>query len=519
MHAPLFLSTLDLSQWTLILSLVVTRNSEAALEKLREAHKELASLLDIEEAENEKSSQQVMEIELALKKANPQETTLQTYTPSGASPIALHPLMKGLVVDPAQRVAIEELASSIQTSQIEADMAVLISSGKGPTVPIIPHRTVEFLVGSKDFKCWTLPNINLLAPISIPMWRMWANVQPEEMEALKMHAVYNTGHLREGQTIPGAFPLSMFDHHKCGVGKIKVHSKQDLQTGVGRGEKHSSAWWNVQRPYLRCVCPKEATTGCRGDIMWFDHAIFFMINNLGIFFGEEFPTLSAKYAAFLTWLTEAAKIGVHHQITFCHARSFMIEAATEYAADPTAKLLANYPDAPGLRKIERLIKPPSFSAANPIISSNTSPNMFGKRPRFSPSNTGSGDSTAQRNTSPSPARSQTRGGRGAYNRKFRPAVAPAQSSRQMQRNSTNAAPSVPGPNEAFVYSTPSRRGNQGHRANMQNQSLEVETPRGTAPSISSTPPEAMGLPGGNMKKELRYARSTAQGKVLSWDGI
>lgn len=516
MHAPLFLSTLDLSQWTLILSLAVTRDAEAALEKLREAHLELALLLDLEEAENETTSQQMMEIEMALKKANPQETTLQAYTPSGTSPITLHPLMKGLVVDPLQKAAIEELASSIQSSQLEADMAVLISSGKGPTVPIIPNRTVEFMVGSKEFKCWALPNINLLAPITIPMWKMWANVQSEEMEALKMHAVYNTGHLREGHTIPGAFPLSMFDHHKCGVGKVKVHSKQDLQTGVGRGEKHSSAWWNVQRPYLRCVCPKEATTGCRGDIMWFDHAIFYMINNLGTFFGKEFPTISAKFTAFLTWLTEAAKIGVHHQITFCHARTFMVEAATQYAKEPTSKLLAEYPDAPGLRKIERLIKPPTFSAANPIPLTNTSQNVYGKRTRSSPSNAGSGDSNHYSNASP--ARSQTRGGRGAYNRKFRTPVSPAQSSRQVNRGSPNAATSAPGPNDAFVYST-SRRGNQGHRATAQIQSLEVhtETPRGTAPCISSTPPDAVGMPAA--KKELRNARTTAQGKVLSWDGI
>lgn len=56
MHTPLFLSTLDLSQWTLIFSLAVTRDVEAALEKLREAHQELALLLDLEEAENESTS-------------------------------------------------------------------------------------------------------------------------------------------------------------------------------------------------------------------------------------------------------------------------------------------------------------------------------------------------------------------------------------------------------------------------------------------------------------------------------
>lgn len=43
----------------------------------------------------------------------------------------------------------------------------------------------------------------------------------------------------------------------------------------------------------------------------------------------------------------------------------MIEAALEYAANCNTKLLSSHADAPSLRKIERLIKPASFSIANP----------------------------------------------------------------------------------------------------------------------------------------------------------
>jgi hypothetical protein len=79
-----------------------------------------------------------------------------------------------------------------------------------------------------------------------------------------------------------------------------VHTKQDLQTGYGRSEKHSSQLWNVQRPYLRCACHQNASSGCRGAIIWFDHAIWYMVNNLSKFFDDtEHPSIASKYVAFI----------------------------------------------------------------------------------------------------------------------------------------------------------------------------------------------------------------------------
>jgi hypothetical protein len=114
--------------------------------------------------------------------------------------------------------------------------------------------------------------------------------------------------------------------------------------------------------------------------MWFDHAVYFMINNLGIFFGEEVPSLLAKFGAFLVWLSDAACVAVRYQVTFEHSRHLMIEAALQYAADPKAKLLPELSkSAPGIRKIERLIKPASFSATNPNTPTLTPP---GKRQKM-----------------------------------------------------------------------------------------------------------------------------------------
>lgn len=94
-----------------------------------------------------------------------------------------------------------------------------------------------------------------------------------------------------------------------------------------------------------------------------------MINHLGAFFRDDlFPTLSAKFTAFLVWMTEAARIAVRHQVMFAHTRDLMCEAALEFASDPEAKLLSKYPDGQGIRNIIRLIKPAGYSAANPSTS-------------------------------------------------------------------------------------------------------------------------------------------------------
>lgn len=117
----------------------------------------------------------------------------------------------------------------------------------------------------------------------------------------------------------------------------------------------------------------------------------------------------------------------------------MIEAALEYAIDPKAKLFASHAEAPGLRKIERLIKPASFSIANP---GTPSPGPRNKRPRLmnlnvSPEYTpGRGGDHRARGS----GRGGHRGGRRSYNRNFRPTMH-----------------STPGPNDAFVFSSSSRR--------------------------------------------------------------
>jgi hypothetical protein len=86
-----------------------------------------------------------------------------------------------------------------------------------------------------------------------------------------------------------------------------------------------------------------------------------MLNNLDRFFDARYPSLAAKYGAFLTWVSTAGLFAVRMQITCIAYRKLMEVAAVEQAANPMDKLLAKYAEVLGARQIERLFKPASFS--------------------------------------------------------------------------------------------------------------------------------------------------------------
>lgn len=108
-------------------------------------------------------------IHIAIQQANPQESIVSISSPGiGPSP-SIHKLLCGINVAFAEKDVLEDMSSSISTSQNDLDTAALVASGKGPVVLLTPARSVEFLAVQKENRCWTLPNINLMAPITTPM--------------------------------------------------------------------------------------------------------------------------------------------------------------------------------------------------------------------------------------------------------------------------------------------------------------------------------------------------------------
>lgn len=121
---------------------------------------------------------------------------------------------------------------------------------------------------------------------------------------------------------------------------------------------------NVQRPYMRCVYNPWATSGCKGSIIWFDHAIWTMVNKLKIFF-PNYPTSVARFGVFIIWMYESAKIAVKAAIVFYTGREYIIKAPIQLSQNPNQRLLKDIMDAPIASKIERLLKGPKFSLAHP----------------------------------------------------------------------------------------------------------------------------------------------------------
>jgi hypothetical protein len=148
--------------------------------------------------------------------------------------------------------------------------------------------------------------------------------------------------------------------------------------------------WNILRPYLRCICSSQAVRACNGNVIWWDHCVWYVINHLDKFFPIQ-PTLLAKFMAFMVWVAGPGRLAVQCQLTFNHIRSWMIQGVMQYAKSPEAMILPDMPEMAGPRMIEKHIKPASFSIANPKLPSqgpptkkqrinlNTPPNSFNQQ--------------------------------------------------------------------------------------------------------------------------------------------
>ena len=381
-HQPLLIDSLDLSLWT-SLFVTATTDPNKTINNVKSAHAKLSDLLMQDEQETTKSIGISSMIEEALKLANTdmlESSSARYITEPGfentAAASPSHPLLAKLKISSAERSALEDFTDTLNSSQAEKDKQTLVNT-KGPLVPVKPPRCVELMVADHQHRMWAIGNTNLLAPISILMWKTWGGLSEMELEHCKKQALNNVGVLRAPVDLIPAFSLNMFEHSKCTTTEVKLHTKQDLPTGYNRKESHLSELWNVQRPYMRCLCNPRAITGCKGSIIWFDHAIWAMINKLEMFFPDQ-PNNNTRFGAFMLWLSSAAKIAVKAAIVFHIGREHMITAATQLSENPTQKLLPNLQDAPLATKIERLLKGPKFSLMHPG-SPNQAPSPFKKQ--------------------------------------------------------------------------------------------------------------------------------------------
>lgn len=231
-HLPLLIDSLDLALRT-SLFVTATKDPSITLANIKFAHARLSDLLMQDEQEATKSVGICSMMEETLKLANNDALESNSMRPL-AEPVTdststdiTHPLLAMLKISSAERSALEDFTNNLNSSQAEKETMV---NTKGPLVLVKPPRCVKLMVADHQHQMWAVGNTNLLAPISILMWKTWAGLSEVEIEHCKKQTLNNVGVLRAHVDMLPAFSLNMFEHSKCTTNEVKLHTKQYIRT-------------------------------------------------------------------------------------------------------------------------------------------------------------------------------------------------------------------------------------------------------------------------------------------------
>ncbi|KAL3686412.1 hypothetical protein R1sor_008986 [Riccia sorocarpa] len=359
-QAALLLDTLGISHWIALQFAFSKNGEEAALALVRQYHDELPQILEVDLIEDSRSEKLAADISVALswdsleRKIPVDESNSVADVPTQ---VKNNPLISFDHFTEEEKSAYTNQLDNFSMTQA-SDLAANFDAGD-PFVPVDTPRTVEYRVSEKSGMMWRISNMNNLSPISLDMWVKFANVSDAELKRCEQDAKQGSM-VAKIHTLRDSIKMSSFrDKYKCPeVATVRI--KMNLATDSSRVPKHKVLMWNWLRPYLRCGYKNSfGKQGCIGEVCWFDHAVWYILNHLEDFFPHG--SLTARYMAFLIFLGSDARNAVLAQCTFIFARRLMIEAAVEFFVDPTAQLLPQHGDLPGVRTIERLIKPACFS--------------------------------------------------------------------------------------------------------------------------------------------------------------
>jgi hypothetical protein len=168
------------------------QKKQKTVERLKTAHSRLQQLLVEDEQDAVRSALLAQKVEVVLKLANDDalstETTRAITDPKTNPGNDAHPLLAKMKISTTDLNALEDFSEVIQSSLVEKHINTMVAS-KGPLVPIKPSRSVELLVADFQHRMWAVGNTNLLAPISIPMWKAWVGLSKNEVESYKKQAM------------------------------------------------------------------------------------------------------------------------------------------------------------------------------------------------------------------------------------------------------------------------------------------------------------------------------------------
>ncbi|KAL3683946.1 hypothetical protein R1sor_001968 [Riccia sorocarpa] len=364
-QAALLLECLGIHHWIGIQHTFSTKGEDATLAVIRQLHDELPSILEIDNVEDGRAAKLSNMIGRMLSWINlKKETQNDNGEPKVdgsyadiSSQVRANPIINFAIFSKEERDSYAESLDNINANA--AGEKALMSEDGDPFIPTDTPRTVEYRVSEKNGMMWKIPNMNNLAPITIDMWTKLVNLSEGELDTCRNNAINDTipaKLLNLKDTVKMAF---FRDKYKCSE-PVSVRIKAMITTDSNRVAKHKALLWNWMRPYLRCNCKFDANRKtCKGEIIWLDHAIWYIFNHLSDFFHQ--PSIQAKYMAFLIFLGSELRSAIMAQCAFMFARQMMITTALEVFSDPTVPTLPEHGEAAGVRMIERLMKPACFS--------------------------------------------------------------------------------------------------------------------------------------------------------------
>ncbi|KAL3684852.1 hypothetical protein R1sor_002874 [Riccia sorocarpa] len=366
-HAALLLECLGIHHRIGIQHTFSTKGEEAALAMIKQLHDELPTLLEADLVEDGRAEKLSNMIGRVLSWINLQKETqelkgddvTETACADISSQVRANPMIDFSIFSKEEQANYTESLENLNASA--ADERALMNADGDPFIPTDTPRTVEYRVSEKCGMMWKVQNMNNLAPITIDMWSKLVNMSDSELKSCKDNAIHGSipaKMLNLKETIKMAH---FRDKYRCSE-SVSVRIKAMIPTDANRLPKHKMLLWNYLRPYLRCNCKYDPSRrNCKGEIMWLDHAIYYIFNHLSDFFHQS--SVQARYMAFLIFLGGEARAAVQAQCSFMYARQLMVETALEVFSDPTARTLPEHGEANGVRMIERLMKPACFSEA------------------------------------------------------------------------------------------------------------------------------------------------------------
>ncbi|KAL2644520.1 hypothetical protein R1flu_012107 [Riccia fluitans] len=175
----------------------------------------------------------------------------------------------------------EEKAFYIKTIEVldastTSNLASVTEDGD-PFMPVDSPRMIEYKVSDKQGMLWKIPNMNNFATLTIDMWAKLINALEAELNQCELNVINCSTPLKLINLKETVKMISFRDKYRCAEA-VSVRVKAAIATDSSQVPKHKMVLWNWLRPFIRFGCRQDgkdtARKNCKGEMLWFDHAIW-----------------------------------------------------------------------------------------------------------------------------------------------------------------------------------------------------------------------------------------------------